>query len=102
MGRDNSLRLYSAYYLTWYLDDLFMRKIIQKDFKFKIQCIEKKRKVHVTDAWIKLKTKKKNQNFPIIDMKNVLLEFFLIKTIQSNQSNCVFPNVIMHCWFKKK
>lgn len=62
----------------------------------------KKRKVHVTDAWIKLKTKKKTQNFPIIDMKNVLLEFFLIKTIQSNQSNCVFPNVIMHCWFKKK
>lgn len=54
MGRDNSLRLYSAYYLTWYLDDLFMRKIIQKDFKFKIQCIKKKRKVHVTDAWIKL------------------------------------------------
>lgn len=39
MGRDNSLRLYSAYYLTWYPDDLFMRKIIQKDFKFKIQCI---------------------------------------------------------------
>lgn len=35
-------------------------------------------------------------------MKNVLLEFFLIKTIQSNQSNCVFPNVIMHCWFLKK
>lgn len=62
----------------------------------------KKRKVHVTDAWIKLKTKKKHQNFPIIDMKNVLLEFFLIKTIQSNQSNCVFPNVIMHCWFLKK
>lgn len=61
----------------------------------------KKRKVHVTDAWIKLK-KKPNQNFPIIDMKNVLLEFFLIKTIQSNQSNCVFPNVIMHCWFLKK
>lgn len=61
----------------------------------------KKRRVHVTDAWIKLK-KKKNQNFPIIDMKNVLLEFFLIKTIQSNQSNCVFPNVIMHCWFLKK
>lgn len=60
----------------------------------------KKRKVHVTDAWIKIK--KKHQNFPIIDMKNVLLEFFLIKTIQSNQSNCVFPNVIMHCWFKKK
>lgn len=60
----------------------------------------KKRRVHVTDAWIKLK--KKHQNFPIIDMKNVLLEFFLIKTIQSNQSNCVFPNVIMHCWFKKK
>lgn len=60
----------------------------------------KKRRVHVTDAWIKLKKKKKN--FPIIDMKNVLLEFFLIKTIQSNQSNCVFPNVIMHCWFKKK
>lgn len=60
----------------------------------------KKRKVHVTDAWIKIK--KKHQNFPIIDMKNVLLEFFLIKTIQSNQSTCVFPNVIMHCWFKKK
>lgn len=60
----------------------------------------KKRRVHVTDAWIKLK--KKNQNFPIIDMKNVLLEFFLIKTIQSNQSTCVFPNVIMHCWFLKK
>lgn len=60
----------------------------------------KKRKVHVTDAWIKIK--KKHQNFPIIDMKNVLLEFFLIKTIQSNQSNCVFPNVIMHCWFLKK
>lgn len=60
----------------------------------------KKRKVHVTDAWIKIK--KKHQNFPIIDMKNVLLEFFFIKTIQSNQSNCVFPNVIMHCWFKKK
>lgn len=78
MGRDNSLRLYSAYYLTWYLDDLFMRKIIQKDFKFKIQCILKKRKVHVTDAWIKLK-KKPNQNFPIIDMKNVLLEFDLHK-----------------------
>lgn len=58
----------------------------------------KKRKVHVTDAWIKLKKKIKNF-FPIIDMKNVLLEFFLIKTIQSNQSNCVFPNVIMHCWF---
>lgn len=38
----------------------------------------KKRKVHVTDAWIKLK-KKKNQNFPIIDMKNVLLEFDLHK-----------------------
>lgn len=54
MGRDNSLRLYSAYYLTSYLEDLFMRKIIQKDFKFKIQCIKKKRKVHVTDAWIKL------------------------------------------------
>lgn len=49
-----------------------------------------------------LNYKKKHQNFPIIDMKNVLLEFFLIKTIQSNQSNCVFPNVIMHCWFKKK
>lgn len=49
-----------------------------------------------------LTKKKKHQNFPIIDMKNVLLEFFLIKTIQSNQSNCVFPNVIMHCWFKKK
>lgn len=39
----------------------------------------KKRKVHVTDAWIKLKTKKKHQNFPIIDMKNVLLEFDLHK-----------------------
>lgn len=63
--------------------------------------LKKKRKVHVTDAWIKLK-KKKHQNFPIIDMKNVLLEFFLIKTIQSNQSTCVFPNVIMHCWFLKK
>lgn len=37
----------------------------------------KKRKVHVTDAWIKLK--KKHQNFPIIDMKNVLLEFDLHK-----------------------
>lgn len=24
----------------------------------------KKRKVHVTDAWIKLKTKKKNPKFP--------------------------------------
>lgn len=49
-----------------------------------------------------LNLKKKPQNFPIIDMKNVLLEFFLIKTIQSNQSTCVFPNVIMHCWFLKK
>lgn len=39
--------------------------------------LKKKRKVHVTDAWIKLK--KKNQNFPIIDMKNVLLEFDLHK-----------------------
>lgn len=43
MGRDNSLRLYSAYYLTWYLDDLFMRKIIQKHFKFKIRAFKKKK-----------------------------------------------------------
>lgn len=75
-------------------------KLFKKISNSKYNGFKKKRKVHVTDAWIKIK--KKHQNFPIIDMKNVLLEFFLIKTIQSNQSNCVFPNVIMHCWFKKK
>lgn len=61
MGRDNSLRLYSAYYLTWYLDDLFMRKIIQKDFKFKIQCIKKKEKYMLQTPGLNFK---KTPKFP--------------------------------------